>query len=220
MPHVIVWSYLASFSTANSTLTHSLALLLPIQHHFDMHMQGMHVIIPPYPIGVSTANYGPTANRFIPERWLDQQQLQHLDALRESAGLRPRAAAAAAAAAAGFELPGSSSSRKLAELAFSVGPRDCVGQSLAKLELQAMIATLAGNFVLTPGKVLQQRLDAATAAAAAAGLDGAPAGDEDDEGDAVGFGVSNPADALKDCIMYHVTLQPKGGMVLQFTPRS
>jgi cytochrome P450 len=162
----------------------------------------MHVIIPPYPIGVSIANYGPTANRFIPERWLNQQQLQHLDTLRESAGLPPHAAAAAAT---GLD----NSSRKLAELSFSVGPRDCVGQSLAKLELQAMIATLAGRFELSPGKNLQQRL-AGMAAAAAAGskVDGGGEGP-----------VANPAVALKECIMYHVTLQPRDGMVLQFTPR-
>uniref|UniRef100_A0A383V6F6 Cytochrome P450 n=1 Tax=Tetradesmus obliquus TaxID=3088 RepID=A0A383V6F6_TETOB len=186
--------------------------------------KGMHVIIPPYPIGVSIANYGPTAPRFIPERWLDTQQLEHLDALRESAGLLPRAAAAAAAVGFGHS-SNSSSSRKLAELAFSTGPRDCVGQSLAKLELQAMIATLAGHFALAPGKALQERLAGIATAAAADEAAGSAAVDEDadvdGEGESAGFvSQPNPADALKACIMYHVTLQPRGGnMVLRFTPR-
>ncbi|WIA30909.1 hypothetical protein OEZ86_000961 [Tetradesmus obliquus] len=187
--------------------------------------KGMHVIIPPYPIGVSIANYGPTAPRFIPERWLDTQQLEHLDALRESAGLLPRAAAAAAAVGFGHSSSSSGSSRKLAELAFSTGPRDCVGQSLAKLELQAMIATLAGHFALAPGKVLQERLAGIATAAAADEAAGSAAVDEDadadGEGESAGFvSQPNPADALKACIMYHVTLQPRGGnMVLRFTPR-
>jgi hypothetical protein len=175
----------------------------------------MHVIIPPYPIGVSVANYGPTAACFIPERWLDPQQAQHLDALREAAGLTPRAAAAAASTAlntangsSGSSVPG----RKLAELAFSSGPRDCVGQSLAKLELQAMLATLVGRFVLSPGSDLQKKLAAAAPATAAAG--------DEVDGDGELYDVAfNPAEVLKDCIMYHVTLQPKGGMRLQFAPR-
>jgi cytochrome P450 len=179
------------------------------------YLQGTHVIIPPYPIGVSVANYGPTAASFIPERWLEQQQLQHLDALREAAGLAPRAAAAAAALVADhFGRRRSSSSSggvKLPDnLTFSSGPRDCVGQSLAKLEMQSMLATLVGHFELTPGPELQKHL----AAAAAAGQD---AGDDEDAG--VPGSEFNAVAVLNELSVYHVTLQSKNGMALQFVPR-
>jgi hypothetical protein len=175
--------------------------------------QGTHVIIPPYPIGVSVANFGPTAGRFIPERWLDQQ---HLDALRECAGLAPPAAAAAAAAAGDRYTSSSSSSSSVRlpdNLTFSSGPRDCVGQSLAKLEMQAMLATLVGHFVLSPGQHLQKQLAAAAAGGAAIRDDG-------------GAGVVgsqnlrfNPVAVLKELSVFFIMLQSKNGMVLQFVPR-
>jgi hypothetical protein len=88
-----------------------------------------------------------------------------------------------------------------------------VGQSLAKLELQAMLATIVGRFVLSPGADLQKKLAAAAPATAAAG--------DEVDGDGELYGAAfNPADVLRDCIMYHVTLQPKGGMLLQFAPRA
>ncbi|KAF6256430.1 cytochrome P450 [Scenedesmus sp. NREL 46B-D3] len=218
-PRVLEWGDLA-LPYLNAVMKESLRLFSPAalgssRHcHKDVTLlghvlpKGMHVLIPPYPIGVSVANYGPTADRFIPERWLDQQQLQHLDALREAAGLAPHVLAAAAATGLNPADSSCGDGRKPPDnLSFSSGPRDCVGQSLAKLELQALLATVAGHFVLSPGQELQRQLAAATA----------PAGSEVDQH---GEGpVCNPADVLKRCIMYHVTLQPKAGMVLQFAPR-
>jgi hypothetical protein len=78
-----------------------------------------------------------------------------------------------------------------------------------------MLVTLVGHFVLSPGSDLQKKLAAAAPAAAAASNEG----DEMDGDSGLHGAAFNPADVLKDCIMYHVTLQPKGGMLLQFAPR-
>jgi hypothetical protein len=59
-----------------------------------------------------------------------------------SAGSDTASPAAAAAAVQRV-----SSSKQLQDpWTFSIGPRDCAGQALARLELQVVIATLVGNF--------------------------------------------------------------------------
>lgn len=51
-------------------------------------------------------------------------------------------------------------------LVFSIGPRDCIGQSLAKLELQVVLATLVGRFRFQLGPELAGGFADVTARAA------------------------------------------------------
>lgn len=143
--------------------------------------------MPPYVLGVSTAVYGAaTAAHFVPERWLSATDLAQLSALARSAGCSRDVAGMAAASAAPDGQPPASNQP------FSLGPRDCVGQALAKIELNSFLATIVGWFHIAPGKAL-------AAALAAGGGDASAV--------LTGLGV------------FHTTLQAREPLVLQLTPR-
>eukprot|EP00878_Enallax_costatus_P038498 GHUV01043771.1.p1 GENE.GHUV01043771.1~~GHUV01043771.1.p1 ORF type:complete len:120 (-),score=41.74 GHUV01043771.1:501-821(-) len=79
---------------------------------------------------------------------------------------------------------------------FLAGPRDCIGQALAKLELQVVLITLLSRFRVLPGPKLQHELDVAAA---------------------TGKPVLSAIHALASAF---VTLQPADGtMMLRFEPR-
>ncbi|WIA20759.1 hypothetical protein OEZ85_005126 [Tetradesmus obliquus] len=165
--------------------------------------KGTLVMMPLLAVSLSTANYGSDAMLFKPQRWL--------------AGSKPAGTAAEGAAddddgaadrdqqprsAAGVGSKGGSSSSSSSSSTvpdpqtFMTGPRDCIGQALAKLELMAVLATLLGRFEFAPGPKLAQEL----AAAAATG--------------------QPPAAALHGLAGVHVTMQPEDGtMLLRVAPR-
>jgi cytochrome P450 len=108
--------------------------------------QNTAVGVPWFAFGHSTATYGPDAEAFNPDRWLACRASKAAQPTSNSsagpdAGAGGRdtadkgaAAAAAAAAAVPQAVPGS----KLPNdpWTFSIGPRDCAGQALARMELQ------------------------------------------------------------------------------------
>jgi cytochrome P450 len=78
--------------------------------------------------------------RFMPERWLDVPVETFVYNSKEAAvGLSGTGGAAAAA---------SSSKRGITFMPFSEGPRNCVGQSLAKMEVVTLLAKLCANFTI------------------------------------------------------------------------
>lgn len=115
-------------------------------------MQDTAVGVPLFAFGHSPHIYGPDVEEFRPSRWLaGSSRTSSAGGVRaadgavatEPAGADPMASTDSAVAAVG----GSSSSSKLQDpWTFSIGPRDCAGQALARLELQAVIAMLVGRF--------------------------------------------------------------------------
>jgi len=113
------------------------------------------VMVAPYVTSLQTRIYGADVRDYRPERWLvgggggklpaaaSTNSLHESDGQREldqdaAHGQRTTAPSSAAAAAEGVG--------PADPLPFSEGPRDCVGRSLAMLELQAVVATLVGRF--------------------------------------------------------------------------
>lgn len=80
--------------------------------------------------------------QFMPERWLTVPTETYVYNSRDSssAGSGNNDSCSAAAAAAG------SSKRGITFMPFSEGPRNCVGQSLAKMEVLTLLAKLCANF--------------------------------------------------------------------------
>ncbi|KAF5836140.1 cytochrome P450 [Dunaliella salina] len=78
--------------------------------------KGAVVMLPTYTIHRSKKVWGPDADEYKPERWLGESG--HESGAARRPGYQP----------------------------FSLGPRDCVGQSLAVLELRSVLATLIGHF--------------------------------------------------------------------------
>jgi hypothetical protein len=211
-------------------------------------VQGAYVFIPAGAIGLSERLYGPTAAIYDPERWLsptaatpsttdaaddvaagssDQQQRQQQQAKEVQQ------------AAAG------SKGAPPEPMVFSTGPRDCIGQSLARMELQVVVASLVSRFEFKPGTKLAQAVEAAVAGACSLKDFNHSAGDAVCQQGAAGqpnarkpaaggpgSGTSpTPADqtdlqaaaavlqGLYDVAEYHITLQPRGGMWLLAHPR-
>ncbi|KAG1669648.1 hypothetical protein FOA52_010808, partial [Chlamydomonas sp. UWO 241] len=116
---------------------------------------GTWIALPGGVIDRSTAVYGEDADKFRPDRWLSHTS--------ESGGKDGAAWAATgayddhgdnASSGAVDQAPAALAQDRLKEpIAFSMGPRDCVGQALARLELQVFIAELFSRFrvSLAPG---------------------------------------------------------------------
>jgi cytochrome P450 len=150
--------------------------------HVHLCVQATVVMFPLLAIGNSKAVYGPDARDFNPQRWLRQQR--GVESQQPGAAVVQPAPLAAAAAPP-------------EPLTFMAGPRDCIGQNLAKLELQVVLATLLGRFRFGPGPELAQEL----AVAAATG--------------------QPPVAALHALAGVHITLQPLSGrMEFSVTPRA
>jgi hypothetical protein len=165
------------------------------------YMQGTLVMMPLLPLSLATANYGKDAMLFKPQRWMTGNSTSSAAADAAATGLADDAAgerdqqhhgaAAAAAAAKGSNITAPDPHT------FMTGPRDCIGQALAKLELQVVLATLLARFTFLPGPKLQQELQVAAAT-------GKP-----------------PVAALHALAGVHVTMQPEDGeMLLLVQPRS
>ncbi|KAG1669641.1 hypothetical protein FOA52_010801 [Chlamydomonas sp. UWO 241] len=118
---------------------------------------GTWIALPGGVIDRSTAVYGEDADKFRPDRWLSRSS---------DPGSKDGSAWAATGAYDGHgdgasggavdkpKAPAAPAQDRLKEpIAFSMGPRDCVGQTLARLELQVFIAELFSRFrvFLAPG---------------------------------------------------------------------
>ena len=122
-------------------------------------------------------------------------------------------------------------------LSFSVGPRDCVGQTLARLELQVVVAAMVAGFNWTPGKVLEEEMkqeekklqhqqqqgkreqmgmgeegeDVVLPNVAEADAPGERGSTTTASLLAGGVAEEVAVGALKACAASHITLQPRGG---------
>ena len=154
-------------------------------------------MVPMGPLGTSIHNYGPTAGSFDPERWLSTSRAASPS---EDASSSPDDADDATAGGGGLPDP----------LSFSVGPRDCVGQTLARLELQVVVAAMVAGFNWSPGKVLEEGINKEEMKQ-----------QEGEEGGAAGTSLSAAVKALYGTAQYHITLQPRHGeMLLRASPRT
>ena len=204
-------------------------------------LQGTMVIVPAGPLGTSIRNYGPTAGLFDPDRWMTEPSCTAatvLDGGGRNTGEVPAAAAAAtaaagdvpaaaAASAAALDVPAGAAATAAAAgevpaaasasaappepLTFSLGARDCVGQTLARLELQVMVASLVAAFEWTPGHMLEEMMVVKQKQQEEGGA--APAGAESH--------VASGVQVLYDIGQCHLTLQPQHGkMMLKPAPRA
>eukprot|EP00775_Hariotina_reticulata_P009274 gene9274-9439_t len=179
--------------------------------------KGSLVMIPSLALSLSSRNYGPDTLCFRPDRWLNTRDGSHSSTDEALPPAPPGAAKpdglAVTAGEADTALPRDNSSN-VSQAAgsinsstntsllppdpftFMAGPRDCIGQSLAKLELQVVIATLLARFRLAPGDKLQHELQVAAATG------------------------QTPVAAIHALAAAYVTLQPADGqMLLKFHPR-
>jgi cytochrome P450 len=158
-------------------------------------------MIPLLPLGLAKHAFGPDALEFRPERWMGgaggaASPASH-SAAADGSSPRPGGGAGTEAAADNKQHSGGGSGGPPDPLTFLAGPRDCIGQNLAKLELQVVLATLLGRFRFGPGPELAQEL----AVAAATG--------------------QPPVAALHALAGVHITLQPLSGrMEFSVTPRA
>ena len=99
-------------------------------------MQGTVVMICTLPLALSKHAFGPDAMEFRPSRWLKDTAAESRSSSPCDDDTKPQHdnnSGAAAPAAAGVN--GSSPD----PFTFLTGPRDCIGQNLAKLELQVCL---------------------------------------------------------------------------------
>ncbi|KAF6250905.1 cytochrome P450 [Scenedesmus sp. NREL 46B-D3] len=166
--------------------------------------KGTLVMMPLLALSLASFNYGPDAMLFKPQRWMaggtaggavnGSDAGAGADDAAAEGDQRQADAAAAAAAAVGASKGGSAAAPD--PHTFMTGPRDCIGQALAKLELQVVLCTLLARFRFLPGPKLQQELELAAAT-------GRP-----------------PVAALHALAGVHVTMQPEDGeMLLLVQPR-
>jgi fatty acid synthase len=111
--------------------------------------KGTIVATPLFAIQNTKHNWG-APQEFRPERWL-HVPVECWVYNSKDAAAKPAAAPAAAAAAAGGDglnaaAVASSSKRGITFMPFSEGPRNCVGQSLAKMEVMTLLVKLLANF--------------------------------------------------------------------------
>lgn len=145
-------------------------------HHVP---KGTLVLIPTMPYGLAQHNYGSDASEFKPQRWLTGAAAtkSHTGALENPAAPPPAGpqsdpgpAPAAAEHGTVVVTAGSAGSTQPAAgmslpepITFLVGTRDCVGQNLAMVELQVVLATLLARFAFKPGPELARELQVAAA---------------------------------------------------------
>jgi len=122
---------------------------------------GVAVGVPLYALGRNKGEYGDDADDFKPERWLNAQQMEVVKEREQHGGVAMAAPATSATGGVNGgggsgsgddeEVGGSvgSSGRLLDPWTFSIGPRDCAGQALARMELQVVLAVLVGRLHVT-----------------------------------------------------------------------
>lgn len=94
-------------------------------HPVPAHTQ---IVLCPWAINRSPALWGPKADEFIPERWIDYDA---------EAGQQPED---------GRPNNHGGSVSNYSNLTFLHGPRSCIGQGFAKAELRALIAAFVGSY--------------------------------------------------------------------------
>ena len=122
---------------------------------------GTFVTAPLFALGRAAAAYGADAAEFRPERWPAASRRATADGesggggggVAGSTGGGGVAGSTGGGAGSTGGGAGSTGGGPPDPMPFSVGPRDCVGQALAMLELQAVVATLVGRFrwAMPPG---------------------------------------------------------------------
>ena len=85
-------------------------------------------------------------HEFRPERWLDVPVETYV--YNAKAGAGSAAAAAAAGATSRLAAAAAASKEGITFMPFSDGPRSCVGQSLAKMEVLTLLAKILGSFTI------------------------------------------------------------------------
>ncbi|GLC34196.1 hypothetical protein PLESTM_000168400 [Pleodorina starrii] len=171
-PRPVAWGDLGALRFLNAVIQEALRLMPPAGGGtvrtvprdtklagYDV-PAGTVVWIPFYALQRSKGVWGPDANEFRPDRWLAPQGL---GPAQDQAPQGPNddngggsgcgGAASSNGAAAGAAAPEEDEVVKAAATAsargwipFSEGPRNCVGQSLALLELRTVLAVLCGRF--------------------------------------------------------------------------
>lgn len=101
---------------------------------------GTLVAVSLFALGRDRQNYGDDADVFRPERWPAASRRATAD--NEDERRPPSSAGGGGGGGAAASPPD--------PMPFAAGPRDCIGQALANLELQAVIATLVGRFRFSP----------------------------------------------------------------------
>ena len=174
-------------------------------------------MVAPGPTGTSFHNYGPTSGIFDPERWMTSEPSIITAAEAPKVTLPAEGHATTTVSAretdvdpsgpAGFNGPPD-------PMTFSLGPRDCVGQSLARLELQVVVASLVAAFKWSPGQILEKMMLVLKEKQGREGVESAGA-------EQVAAAMPATVQVLYDIAQYHVTLQPKPGMMmLKAAPRT
>ncbi|KAF3759926.1 cytochrome P450 [Cryphonectria parasitica EP155] len=110
----------------------------------ELCLDGLAVYINHYAIQRDPGVYGPTANDFVPERWLGDTETSN--AKTEDGGIGESEKKTTAAAAA---VPNGNEHRKFPAAAwrpFERGPRDCIGQELANVEARVIMALVARRY--------------------------------------------------------------------------
>ncbi|KAL4877350.1 cytochrome P450 monooxygenase [Aspergillus karnatakaensis] len=98
--------------------------------------KGTRLIIAPWSVNRSRDLWGPSAESFVPERWIDVHT-PNITAGAGSTTINTAATTAATAAAAANKPP---------LLTFLQGPRNCIGQGFARAELLTLVAVFVRAF--------------------------------------------------------------------------
>lgn len=114
--------------------------------------KGAIVMMPLLPFGLSQRIYGADVLEYKPERWMTATAAGDGKAAAAAAG----GSVLTSPAAGGGAVPPD-------PLTFLTGQRDCIGQNLAKLEVQVVLATWLSRFRFSPGPELDRELQVAAA---------------------------------------------------------
>lgn len=179
-----------------------------------MILYGMH-----YSVMRDPAVYGDTANDFIPERWLGDTSTasDDPDHAKNSVGASDNTNVAAANGSVDFsqakEIPAS------AWRPFERGPRNCIGQELANIEVRVILALVLQRFDFEKVGIGAPKLDKETGKPFLAGGDGGVAGIYELDSDLYNVGFFSapsisitPTDKRQ---MSQVTAKPVDGMMMK-----